>query len=599
MMRTPTAILAALTTLGLGLAAGPAAQASGTYGEVESFGAGAVEKPFGVAVNASGDVYVSSFDTTATYSLDEFTTAGSLLAPPSPFGTGTRLGGTGGPTFFSGLAVDPVDEHLYVVDGDGQDIQTYKGSSGALLSQFPVAGSANLLGFLTAVQIAAGAAGEVYLPNAPNNEVQEFSPEGAVLATFVGSGASALKEPTGVALDAAGDVYVADAGNGRIEEFSPSGTALASIAAAGVQSLALDASGDIFALEHNSEDSCGALPAPCLHVVLYSPAGARLADFGAGTLAATPFGEIDTLAVAPNGAVYVTDGGNNLVRVYAQQKAPSLAGVKSVAVSYTTATLRAAIGQGDADTSYRFEYGTSTGYGTSIPVPDGDVGTGLNGPAEVGQELSGLRPGTTYHYRVLATNALGQVASPDQTFTTLPPQPPVVSTGQAGDVAQSSATLTGTIETQGLETTYEFDLGTDTSYGTRIFGDAGFEPGPQMFRVELQGLAPGSTYHYRIVATNLFGTSYGADVTFTTATYPSSTLATPPASTLVPAPLLVAAGTASGAHAASARPAARTALHGRASKSAGRRGGRKRKGRPGGPGGARHARGANRGKDKR
>jgi hypothetical protein len=147
-----------------------------------------------------------------------------------------------------------------------------------------------------------------------------------------------------------------------------------------------------------------------------------------------------------------------------------------------------------------------------------------------------LQPGTTYHFRVIATNPTsppGGTVGPDETFTTPPLQPPVVSTGQAQGVAQNTATLTGTIDTQGQTTVYEFDLGTDTSYGTRVYGYAGYEPGTLTYSTSLQNLIPGVTYHYRIVATNTFGTVYGTDQTFTTSTYPSATLAAPPSPPLI------------------------------------------------------------------
>jgi DNA-binding beta-propeller fold protein YncE len=559
-MRTPRTILAGLATLALGLAAVPAAAGAGvTYGQVASFGGGKIEHPVGVAVDqATGDVYASSL--VSNDRLDKFTATGTLL-PPSPFGAGEPLLGST-EELFSGVAVDPVNGHLYAVDAVGRAIQTYDGSTGALLSHFSVEGSQNFGNVYTVEQIASDSAGEVYLANAPNNEVQEFNPAGTVLRTFTGSGASALKEPTGVAVSpSSGDVYVADSANNRIEEFSPAGALLGSIASPGVQALALDAAGEILAGDLNSEDSCGSLPSPCFHVVLYSPAGAELGDFGAGAIGTSEFGVINTLATGPNGWVYIADGGNNLVRAYARQSEPSLLSVSSTAVTQTTAALHATIDPHNADTTYHFEYGTSTTYGTSYPVPDADIGNGVEGPVLTGQALSGLQPDTTYHYRIVASNALGRTTGADQTFTTLPQSPLTVSTGQAGGVAQNTATLTGTIETQGYETTYEFDLGTDTSYGTRIFGDAGSEPGPQTFKAELQGLAPGTTYHYRIVATSALGTIYGADQTFTTTTYPTSTLTTPASPPLVPAPLLAFANTGSktGAHTANTQPTGRTA----------------------------------------
>jgi phosphodiesterase/alkaline phosphatase D-like protein len=265
---------------------------------------------------------------------------------------------------------------------------------------------------------------------------------------------------------------------------------------------------------------------------------------------------------------------------------PSLLNVSTSAVRQTSATLNATIGTGEGDTTYHFEYGQSAAYGTSVPVPDADIGTGP-GAVVVGREITNLQPGATYHYRVIATNALGRVRSGDQTFTTPPPQPPVVSTGQKpGEVAQNTATLTGTIDTQGFETVYEFDLGTDTSYGTRIFGDAGVEPGAHTFTVSLQGLTPGATYHYRIAATNIFGPTYGADQTLTTATYPSAVLTAPVPPPLVPALLLAPAPSTSSAGAASVKPAALTAArrHGGPRKSGGRRPRHRRNGRSHGAG---------------
>ena len=261
---------------------------------------------------------------------------------------------------------------------------------------------------------------------------------------------------------------------------------------------------------------------------------------------------------------------------------PSLENVTASAVTQTAATLNASINPNNQDTIYHFEFGPTTAYGRTLPAPDADIGLGYSNVV-VGQQLTGLSPGTTYHFRVVATNAtspLGGTVGADRTFTTPPLQPPVVSTGQASGVAQNAATLTATIDTQGFETTYEFDLGTDTSYGSRIFGDAGPEPGTQIFTVALQGLAAGTTYHYRIVATNTFGTVYGADQTFTTGVYPSSSLSEPVAPALVPALLLAPASSASAAKAASVKPAARTARRDGVGKSSGkRRGGRKRKGR--------------------
>ena len=80
------------------------------------------------------------------------------------------------------------------------------------------------------------------------------------------------------------------------------------------------------------------------------------------------------------------------------------------------------------DTHYHFEYGTTTSYGTNIPVPDADAGSN-EGFIPVSETVTGLAPSTTYHFRLFASNSAGPNTSKDETFTTpansnTPPPPP-------------------------------------------------------------------------------------------------------------------------------------------------------------------------------
>jgi hypothetical protein len=86
-------------------------------------------------------------------------------------------------------------------------------------------------------------------------------------------------------------------------------------------------------------------------------------------------------------------------------------------VHTTAATLNAQINPGEAATSYRFEYGSGVSYGTTVPIPDGSVGAGVEAVL-VSQALSGLASGATYHYRVVASNTEGTTAGPDHTLQT-------------------------------------------------------------------------------------------------------------------------------------------------------------------------------------
>ena len=88
-------------------------------------------------------------------------------------------------------------------------------------------------------------------------------------------------------------------------------------------------------------------------------------------------------------------------------------------VNETEAVLDGAINPSGEETTYRFEYGPTTAYGTSVPVPDGSTGSGTS-TVEVVAHVAGLEPGATYHYRLLATNGLGTTYGGDHTFVTSP-----------------------------------------------------------------------------------------------------------------------------------------------------------------------------------
>jgi hypothetical protein len=98
---------------------------------------------------------------------------------------------------------------------------------------------------------------------------------------------------------------------------------------------------------------------------------------------------------------------------------------------------------------------------------------------------------------------------------------PTVSTGGAARVTQTSATLTGKVNPNGARTTYFFQYGASTLYGSTTGPtDAGAGTGTKAAAADLTGLAPFTKYHYRLVAQNSKGTTVGGDRTFTTKKQP-------------------------------------------------------------------------------
>lgn len=85
----------------------------------------------------------------------------------------------------------------------------------------------------------------------------------------------------------------------------------------------------------------------------------------------------------------------------------------------TSATLNGTINPEGSTTTYQFEYGTTTAYGTKAPLVAISAGAGVS-PVSVNRGISGLTPNTTYHYRLVATNQAGEVEGADGTFVTKP-----------------------------------------------------------------------------------------------------------------------------------------------------------------------------------
>lgn len=100
-----------------------------------------------------------------------------------------------------------------------------------------------------------------------------------------------------------------------------------------------------------------------------------------------------------------------------------------------------------------------------------------------------------------------------------PHRPPTVWTGEAVEVNDTYVVLGGTVDPHHQVTTYWYELGKTTSYGIRP--ELSIEHWLVNRREEaweaIPKLRPHTTYHFRLVAHNRSGTTYGKDKTFTTA----------------------------------------------------------------------------------
>jgi hypothetical protein len=202
--------------------------------------------------------------------------------------------------------------------------------------------------------------------------------------------------------------------------------------------------------------------------------------------------------------------------------APSVSTGGASSITQGSATVSGQVNPNGQTTTYYFEYGTTSSYGTQTASQGAGSGTT---PVSVSATLTGLSAATTYHYRLVATDCggcrWGTAYGVDEAFTTLAAtgSPPAVTTGAAGSIGSTSATVNGTVNPSGQPTTYSFEYGTTTSYGSQTASqDAGSGTSDVNVSANLTGLSTGTTYHYRLDATNASGTTYGSDQTFTTLT---------------------------------------------------------------------------------
>ena len=306
---------------------------NGTGSDAEFF------NPAGVAVDASGNIYVAD---SANNQIREITPAGVVTT----FAGSTTAGsadGTGATATFDGpdgVAINASGD-IYVADTNNNEIRmitpagvvsTLAGSTTAGATD----GTGATASFNHPVGVAVTPAGDIIVADTDNNEIRMVTPAG-VVSTLAGSttagsadgtgSAASFYHPTGVAVNASGDIYVADYGNNEIREVTPSGvvTTLAGSTTAGHADGTGSAASFFGPLGVAVDDGAGTIyvadglnneiRAVTFAGVVTTLAGSPVAGSANGTGSAasfhTPFG----IAVIPtSGILYVGDYANDEIR---------------------------------------------------------------------------------------------------------------------------------------------------------------------------------------------------------------------------------------------------------------------------------------------
>lgn len=160
----------------------------------------------------------------------------------------------------------------------------------------------------------------------------------------------------------------------------------------------------------------------------------------------------------------------------------------------------------------------SAGFPATVTCRLGSIGAGSS--ATVTLVVAYSQPGSVTNTASAANNEGALVNASASTNVVAPVAPagasaPSATTGAATGIGPGAATLTGQLGTGGQPTTYFFEYGTSGSYGSItpivLTGAA-----PQNVSAAISGLKAGTTYHYRLVAINDSGSSFGGDQAFAT-----------------------------------------------------------------------------------
>ncbi len=452
---------------------------------VTSFGTGTLTAPFGLAIDqTSGAIYVTDTDAgtpvirrytsdgaaTPTYTLDTGFTSPAIVSAHST------------------LAVDPTTHDLVVADTGTQEIKRFAVGDGHLISSFN--GSTSAGGPFTSLRsVAVGPSGTVYVVDEPYQD-----------AVFIQTGA------------------------GRVERFDATG------APQGGPLQGVDQASAVVA------DSVTELAAVGWSNAFFV-APRRLSLFSASDVASSTLDVPASIAAGTVGLAYDGTGSHDIFALMDQELGslgtpgvqrftaadiPGVAVGPTSAVGETTAHVTGSVAPGVASGAATVHFEYSFAGGTDEVTEDHTVPAGA-GETALAEDLTHLRPNTTYSVRLRASNddfnGDFAVVSPAATFTT-GAVTPGVQIGGVTDRTASAVVLNGHVNPYGAQTTYHFEYGETAAYGSMVpVGDEDVAGNGYAFRIAshgISGLEPQMTYHYRLVAHNASGSSATPDATFTT-----------------------------------------------------------------------------------
>ncbi len=424
----------------------------------------------------------------------------------------------------AGIALDSAHNKMYVANNGNHTISraNLDGTSGGSLGNLN-----NTLNQPAGIALDV-ANNKMYVANNGNNTVSRADLNGTG-GVSLGNLNNTLNQPTGIALDVAnGKMYVANNGNHTISRANLDGTSGVSLGnlnstLKGPTDIALD-------LVNNK------MYVPNFFLIANGISRANLDGTGG-----TSLGDLNGTLEAPFGIALMVARGRMCVANYINNSitAANLDGTGGIVPGNLYRTATAPWGIALYDTTPAVARFTATSPSSSLNIPitafsaTDDIGvtgymitTSSTPPAAGAPGWSSTAPTTysvpsvgSYTLYPWAKDAAGTVSAVYGTpaSVTVIGQP-VVTTNAVSSITVGGATLNGTVNANNASTTVTFEYGLDTAYGNSVTAEQSPVTGMSSTAVSkaITGLTPNTLYHYRVVGSNVAGTTNGLDQTFTT-----------------------------------------------------------------------------------
>jgi hypothetical protein len=381
-------------------------------------------------------------------------------------------------------------------------------------------------------EVALADIGDVYVVDKGNKRVEQFTASGTIIGEFDGSETPAgeFSEPEAIAIDnssnpldpSRGDVYVADRAAGVIDKFAPDGTYLGQITTGAegaplgeVLGVAVDTEGKVWVFQASKEIDDYSSDEPNLFLASRE----------------TPFAASLGFAVDSQDDLYANRGSKQMAKLNGAGERL----VDSVAIEEQESTSGAAVEIPSDDVylpTVSEPEGTSwsVAHFTSEPTCHPEPEKCVLAPADALRERFG--GGDIVEAAGIAVNSATSTvyvadhgADAVRIFVAVP-LPTVTASGPT-NVGPENARLRGSINPEGEALTEcVFEYGTDTNYGQTApceapdAAEVGTGVADVPVHADVTGLTPRTVYHYRLIASNVNGTTTGDDRSFFTVTAP-------------------------------------------------------------------------------